>query len=74
MTIKIEQTLVFDATAIVDIEDSGRAMIVQPVVISGEDPHFFLRFQSWDEDDRKHPLLKSLMGKKFRVIIEELPE
>lgn len=72
MTIKIEQVLVLSSSP--DIEDGGCAMIAEGDVETGNDPHFFLRFQSWDEDLRTHPTLNSLLGKRLRITIEEIPE
>lgn len=49
-----------------DIQDDGQAMIVE---INSDDPHFFIRLQSWDED-KQHPLMRSLVGKKIMVTLE----
>lgn len=83
--IKIEQLVDFGSGAEVGIEDSGRAMIVHPRVIEGEDPNFFLRFQSWDDAAWRergrtreeiaangHPTLNSMLGKTFKITIEEI--
>jgi hypothetical protein len=49
-------------------EDSRQAAIAE----IGEDDGFFVRLQSWSED-KTHPILERLAGKKVRITIEELP-
>jgi hypothetical protein len=70
----------------VKLEDGGQAAIcdypLDERVIEGEDDCFFVRLQSWNEAAANrergedllqfHPLLKSLMGKRVRVTIEEI--
>lgn len=50
-----------------DIEDSGKAMIVTVDDISGADPCFFLRLQSWDEE-KQHTALKAMQGKTYKLV------
>jgi hypothetical protein len=54
-------------------EDSGAAMIADTngVNYDNEDSGLFVRIQSWDES-LKHPLTKSLEGKKVKITIEVL--
>ena len=59
-----------------DVEDGGLAMIaaVEPLVFRhGEDSEFFVRLQSWSEE-KKHKTLKSLLGKRVKITIEECHE
>jgi hypothetical protein len=56
------------------IEDGGRAMITQPEILSEGDEEFFIRLQSWAETrvgPSSHELLRSLLGKRLRITIEE---
>ena len=50
---------------LVEYDDGRRAMIIE---LDGED-EVFVRLQSWD-DEKKHPRLSSLIGKKIRVTVE----
>lgn len=66
----------------IDVEDSGQALICQ--IESDDDPHFFVRLQSWDESvvedglqgdkfERSlagHPTMNRLRGKRVRVTVE----
>lgn len=52
-------------------EDGGMALILDDlggIEVHGDDC-LFVRLQSWD-DDKKHPLMNSLIGKKVRITIE----
>ncbi len=52
-------------------EDSGLALILNDLggtELEG-DGSLFVRVQSWD-DDKEHPLMNSLIGKKIRITIE----
>lgn len=63
---------VFQVEGVVEFqkEDDGMALICESIVKEViRDPHMFVRVQSWDEE-RKHPLAQSLVGKKIRVTIE----
>lgn len=55
-----------------DREDGGRALITQPDIVQGDrgDDGFFLRLQSWSED-KEHPTLLALLGRRLRITIEE---
>ncbi len=50
----------------VRIEDSGQAIIVD---VEGKHPRLWVQIKSWDED-KQHPELKDIVGKKITVTIE----
>ncbi len=50
-------------------EDGGRALIGE--VEGADDDRTFVRLQSWS-DDKQHPELAALDGKRIRVTIEVL--
>lgn len=59
----------------IDIEDGGQAMIVH--VDAETDAHMFVRLQSWQEnarrdDDTSHATLRSILGRRIRITIEDL--
>jgi hypothetical protein len=61
------------------VEDGGQALILDPSHGNDGDPHFFVRLHSWHdgakiEDPDSHPLFRSLLGKRIRVIIEVLDD
>jgi hypothetical protein len=60
-------------------EDGGMALILEDdfkptpeAIAAGYDACFFVRLQSWDEEKR-HALMKTLLGNKVRVTVELLP-
>lgn len=61
--------------SILQSEDSDMALVLEPlpdgIAETGPDGCFFVRLQSWD-DDKKHPLMSRLMGKRVRVSVEIL--
>ncbi len=62
--------LVFDETPDLDVQDGGRARILEvggPKGVGGDG--VFVRFQSWD-DNKAHGQMKPFEGKKLRVTIE----
>ncbi len=60
----LESTVVnFD----VSVEDGGVAKIVD--VENGKYPRLWIQIKSWDED-KQHPELKDIVGKKITVTIE----
>lgn len=66
---------VTDATP--TLEDGGQAMIVELDDPDAGDPHMFVRLQSWHDgatktDDSTHPTLRSLLGRRVRITIEDL--
>jgi len=70
--------LVYETTDIITddtlkSEDGGMALIHEDSNASEPvgDGHVFVRLQSWD-DDSKHPLLRSLVGKTVRISVEVL--
>ena len=77
-----------DGTTGIKFEDGGAAAIMYAPLntnedglnpdtwekaVTGGDGHFFVRLQSWDKT-HLHPLFRSLMGKRVRVIIEDVTE
>ena len=60
------------------LEDGGQAMIVElGGMIEDDDPHMFVRLQSWQDGARRndattHPRLRSMLGRRVRVTIEDL--
>ena len=54
------------------LEDGGQALILDD--LGGTefmgDGCLFVRVQSWDEAECKHPLMNDLVGKKIRITIE----
>lgn len=61
-----------------DVEDGGQAMIMEfDRIDQGDDPHMFVRLQSWQDgaaktDRTSHPLLRSMVGRRVRIVIEDL--
>jgi hypothetical protein len=61
-----------------DVEDGGQAMIMEfDHIEQGDDPHMFVRLQSWQDgaartDVDSHPLLRSMAGRRVRIVIEDL--
>ena len=62
-------------------EDGGQALICEGldnVVTTGADHYFFVKLQSWNEDEcydpREpfHPTLNSMKGKRIKITIEEV--
>lgn len=64
--------------AVADVEDGGQAMIMEfDRIEQGDDPHMFVRLQSWQDevtrnDETSHPLLRSMIGRRIRIVIEDL--
>jgi hypothetical protein len=58
-------------------EDGGRALIAEvdrdEKLEDSDNDAFFVRIQSWS-DDRTHPTMNALIGKKVRVTIEIIEE
>lgn len=60
------------------IEDGGQAMIVElDDPVEDGDPHMFVRLQSWHDgagkaDADSHPTLRSLLGRRVRITVEDL--
>ena len=54
------------------LEDGGQALILDD--LGGKelvgDGCLFVRIQSWDDKECKHPLMNDLVGKKIRITIE----
>jgi len=72
---RVEGDLPTDADS---IEDGGQAMIAEiTTVVGADDPHMFVRLQSWQDGARRtdgtsHATLRSLLGRRIRVTIEDL--
>jgi len=73
-----------DGLAGVKFEDGGDAVVMYMAAeddppTSGGDGSFFVRLHSWDESTEiaeadKHPVFRSLMGRRVRVTIETIDE
>lgn len=61
-----------------DVEDGGQAMIMEfDRIEEGDDPNMFVRLQSWQDgaaktDDTSHPLLRSMAGRRVRIVIQDM--
>lgn len=63
------RTLIFEGTFNPEYEDGGQALLGDVENVDPNDPHTFVRVQSWDTAGL-HTQLIRLIGKKIRVTVE----